>query len=85
MDYDFINTFTWILSIVFIISFLTPVSFPSSYLLSHQKPVEYKILCRAERLFNLDDEWTSSWVTIQWDKYALRFVQVKDVTESTNG
>lgn len=77
--------FTRILSIVFIISFLTPVSFPPSHLLSYQKPVEYRIVCRAERLFNLDDEWTSSCLTIQWDKYALRFVQVKDITEPTNG
>lgn len=72
------------LSILFIISFLTPVSSPSSHVLSHQKTVEYKIICRAEKLFNLDDEWTSSWLTIQCDKYELTFVQVKVVTESTN-
>lgn len=75
--------FTWILSILFIISFLTPVSSPSSHLLSHQNTVEYKIVCRAEKLSNLDDELTSSWLTIQWEKHALTFVQVKVVTEST--
>lgn len=72
------------LSILFIISFLTPVPSPSSHQLSHQNTVEYKIVCRAEKLFNLDDEWTHSWLKIQWDKYALMFVQVKVVTESTN-
>lgn len=76
--------FTWTLSILFIISFLIPVSSPSSHLLSHQKTVEYESVCSAEKLFNLDDEWTSSWLKIQWDKYALTFVQVKVVTESTN-
>ena len=82
-NYDFINMFTWILSILFTISFITPVSSPSSYLLSHEK-TEYKIVCRAEKLLNLDDEWTSFWLTIQWDEYALIFVQVKVVTESAN-
>lgn len=76
--------FTWRVSILFIISFLTPVSSPSSHLLKHQKTAKYKIVCRTvEKLFHLDDEWTSSWLTIQCDKHAFTFVQVKVVTEST--
>lgn len=81
---DFIDMFTWMVSILFIIPFLTSVSSPSSHLLRHQKTAKYKIVCgTAEKLFHLDDEWTSSWLTIQCDKYALTFVQVKVVTEST--
>lgn len=83
-NYDFINMFTWTLSI-FIYCFLAHPSFFSVFLSPQPPKASGMQDCGAEKLFNLDDdEWTSSWLKIPCDQYVLTFVQLKVVRKSTD-